>query len=173
MIKPLILLSLLYCLCSCANHTDKQPAAAFNDFVFSLSALHENYSVKFTRSDTAFLEERFPEPTKRYFALLNDSVRKKLNFILDTLNLAKFDTAYIQDNLEDGTFIKFRLQADTIRKTISIYGHEAPSSIYPLAKWLDSVVNTLTKHPTTKQIDFGDLSGVNPPPAPPPPRLGD
>jgi hypothetical protein len=135
--------------------------------------MYENYSVKFTRSDTIFLEERFPEPTKQYFALLNDTVRKKLNFILDTLNLTRFDSSYIQDNLQDGAIIKFHLKSDTIDKTISIYGHEAPPSFYPVAQWLDSLTKVLTKHPIKRQVDFGDLSGVNPPPAPPPPKLND
>jgi hypothetical protein len=135
--------------------------------------MHENYSVKCTRSDTVFLEERFPEPIKRYFALLNDTLRKKLNFILDTLDLTRFDTSYIQQNIQDGAFLKFYLRSDTIEKTISIYGQEAPPSFYPVAEWLDSLTKTLTRHPTNRQVDFGDLSGVNPPSAPPPPKLND
>lgn len=173
MIKPLLLLCIFFCLCSCGIKSDNQTSASFNEFVFSLSAMYENYSVKFTRSDTIFLEERFPEPTKRYFALLNDTVRKRLNFILDTLNLKGFDTSYIQENLEDGAFIKFHLRSDTIEKTISIYGKDAPPSFYTVAQCLDSLTKALTKHPTARQVDFGDLSGVNPPPAPLPPKLND
>lgn len=171
MIKPLLLLSLLFCLCACDSEKDSQPTAVFNEFVFSQSGMYENYSIKFTKSDTVFLEERFPEPSKRYFALLNDTLLKNLNFILDTLNLERFDNSYIQENLQDGVFIKFHLRSDSMNKTIGIYGHEAPPSFYPVAKWLDNLTKTLTKHPTTKSIDFGDLSGINPPPAPPPPKL--
>lgn len=133
--------------------------------------MQQNYSMKFTKSDTLYLEERFPKPVKRFWALVPDSVKMKLNTFLDTLELVKFDTAYIQSYLEDGVSYKFYLHNDTLKKTINIYGHEAPKELYLFAQWLDHFVGTTAKHPSNKEVDFGDLSGIIVPSPPSPPRV--
>jgi len=169
--RQFLLLSLTLCFYSCGNKNIEKRIKSFDEFIFSQSALHENYSLKFTKSDTLFLEERFPEPSKQFYAFVSDSIRRKLNFILDTLNIARFDTAYLQENLQDGVSYKFYLRNDSFTKTVGVYGYEVPKELYSFSLLLDSFAKTVIRYPIVREIDFGDLSGINPPPAPPPPKM--
>jgi hypothetical protein len=171
MVKQSLFISFILCLYSCDNNDVKPEKKVFNEFVFSQAALHENYSLKFTQSDTFFIEKRFPEPVMRFYALLSDSIRMKLNTQLTTLNLTRFAKLYRQENLEDGVSYKFHLRNDKVVKTVGVYGKEAPMGLYPFAEWLDSIAKTVVMFPLNRQIDFGDLSGINVLPVPPPPKM--
>lgn len=151
-----------------SKKSSKQKHNTFNEFIFSQSALFENYSLKFTESDTLFMEVRFPKPAKRFYAILTEGTIDKLTSMIDTLNLKEPHSLYVQDNLQDGISLKFYFRSSGLTKTIGVYGNEAPTEIYTLTHRLDSLAKSVRKYPYHKKIDFGDLSGIVIPLPPPP-----
>jgi len=148
------------------SNSVKRKHNIFDEFIFSQSGLYENYSLKFTKSDTMFMEVRFPEPSTRFYTILPKSTLNKLDSILGTFNLKRFDSLYEQDNLQDGLSLKFYFRSSTLTKTIGVYGNEAPKEIYTLAERVDGLAKSVKKYPYDKKVDFGDLSGIVLPPPP-------
>ena len=154
---------LLVISCSKKEETKEFP---FDSFIFSYAGLHHDNSLKFTNSDTVFMQRRFPEPTENFYAIIPADKKIKLNKHLRSLNLNKFESDYAQDNLCDGGSYLINASINGKNKSIFIYSDVAPQELY---NYVDSIMNfkeNLKFIPTEKKIDFGDLSPILPPPPP-------
>ena len=140
----------------------------YNEFVFSYSTESENYSVKFVRNDTIFLQERFPKPKGLFYSVMRGNDREKLDSFLNKIHFSTYDTVYFQDNLHDGTSYKFYLKQATAINWVFIYGHNGPKLLYEFADWMATLKNRQIYHPSDASVTFGDLTYIVLPPIPPP-----
>ncbi|WP_428230879.1 hypothetical protein [Flavobacterium sp.] len=159
---------LLFISCSKKEETKEFP---FESFIFSYAGLHHDNSLKFTNSDTVFMQRRFPKPTENFYAIIPADKKIKLNKHLRSLNLNKFESDYAQDNLCDGGSYLINASTKGKNKSIFIYGGIAPKELYNCADSLMSLKENLKFVPTKQIIDFGDLGPILPPPPPPPLKL--
>lgn len=141
----------------------------FDSFIFSYAGLDHDNSLKFTNSDTVFMQRRFPEPKQNYYFIISNDKKVKLNKYLQTLNLKKFKSEYTQENLCDGTSYLINISSNGKNRSVFIYGDTAPKELYNFIDSLSWFKNDLKFIPIKKIIDFGDLSSILPPPPPPPP----
>ena len=142
--------------------------STYNDFVFSTSTESDNYSLKFTDSDTIFFEKRFPKPKQLYYAIIQNNDKEKLDSILQKTDFTKYDTVYFQNNLQDGISYKFYLTKKAHVNWVLMYGHTGPKSLYDFADWLTNLKDRQTFHPINGTVDFGNLIYIILPPIPPP-----
>ena len=99
--KKLVICMSFFFLCSC-NKGTKDLTPNFKAFIYVNLNLRENNSLKFTGSDTLFLQKRFPEePVGNYIAILNKQDKDSLIKRINKLNLKKYSPNYIQ-NVDDG-----------------------------------------------------------------------
>lgn len=164
----IIFISFVLLFISCSK---KEPVKEFpfDSFIFSYAGLHHDNSLKFSNSDTVFMQRRFPEPTQNFYAIIQTDKKFKLNKHLRSLNLNKFESDYAQDNLCDGGSYLINASMNGKNKSIYIYGGIAPKELYNYADSLISFKEILKFIPTKQIIDFGDLGPILPPPPPPPP----
>ncbi|WP_343696023.1 hypothetical protein [Flavobacterium sp.] len=74
----------------------------FDSLILSSSNLAEINSIKFTKSDTIYLQRNYPNPKQNFYAIISNDEKIKLNTFLQNLNLKKYDSLYYDKNLEDG-----------------------------------------------------------------------
>jgi len=151
-------------LVSC-NRKETKP---FDSLTFSDAGLHHDYSVKFTNSDTIYLQTRFPSPLENYYAIITEGDRKNLNQFVEKLDFKKYDTIYAQENLEDGRSILFSISKQNKSHWVYIYGHNGPKELFDFSKWLSNFKEKTKFKPSVKAQDYGDLKYILPPPPPPP-----
>lgn len=136
-------------------------------FVFSYSAMHEAYSLRFTDSDTVFMRRTFPHPNQFFFTVLKKHERDSLTLIINNLDFSKYDTIYEQLNIDDATGFKFyKAKNDTIN-WIFCYGYKAPDELYKVAGWFENFKNAGHYQATSLQPNFGDLKYIELPEPPP------
>lgn len=170
-VKSIHILFVLLIFLGCKK--EKIEEVQFDSFIISSSGLHHFNSIKFTNSDTIFLQKRFPEPIENFYAIIKPDKKIKLNKYLQSFNVRKFKSEYTQENLCDGGSYLINIYNNGKNRSIFIYGHKAPEELY---KFIDSVgqfKNDLKFIPTKQIIDFGDLSSILPPPPPPLPLKTD
>jgi hypothetical protein len=160
--KRLFLLTIIT-LVSC-NRKEVNP---FDSFTFSDAGLHHDYSMKFTNSDTIYLQTRFPSSVENYYAIITKEDRKNLNQFIEKLNFKKYDTIYAQENLDDGRSLLFRILNRKENHWIFIYGHNGPKELFEFAKWLTNFKEKQKFKPSSKASDYGNLKYILPPPPPP------
>jgi hypothetical protein len=153
----------------CDKKNQQKKLNSFDNFVFTNSELYSDYSIKFTNSDTIFLERRFPKPKELSYSIIQREEIEKLDSFLKKNDFKRYDTLYFQNNLQDGASYKFYLTKDTVISWVLIYGNEAPRPLYDFAKWLDNLKNQQTFYQIDTTIDFGNLKYILLPPIPPPP----
>ncbi|MBF4517132.1 hypothetical protein IRZ71_12285 [Flavobacterium sp. ANB] len=163
--KTILLFILVFALFGCKK--DEVNEFPFNSLIFSYAGLHHDNSVKFTNSDTVFLQRRFPEPTENFYAIIQNDEKIKLNKYLQSLNLKKFKSVYAQENLCDGESYLINVSNNGKNKLIFIYGHIAPEELYNFVDSLGTFKKNLKFSPTKQIINFGDLTYILPPPPPP------
>jgi hypothetical protein len=161
----IIILSFVSLLLSCSKkETVKE--FPFESLVVTGANLHDIHSVKFTKSDTVYLQRNFPEPKGNFYAIISTNEKIRLNKCLHTLNLRNFDSIYADENLDDGqSYLISSSEKGKIKRTY-IHGENAPKQLYSYLDSLESIKNNLKFIPTKQIIDFGDLSSILPPPAP-------
>jgi hypothetical protein len=158
---------------SCQNKNAKENIS-FTNFVFSMSAQHSDYSMKFTESDTVYFERRFPDPKEHFYCVIKKSEKDSVYKIVDEINFEKYDSIYDEypiNGLVDGTGYKFYVENQGKQKWIYIYGHTAPKELYKFASFFTRLKERQQLHPTNKKIDFGNLNHILLPEPPPPPQL--
>lgn len=136
----------------------------FDSFVFSSGSLSDINSLKFTKSDTVFLQRNFPEPKENFYVILRADQKIELNELLQTLKLEKFDSIYSQENLDDGQSYLFNITQKGKNKWVCIYGESAPKQLYSYANSLNEFKNKLKFISIKQNVDFGDLKYILPPP---------
>jgi hypothetical protein len=141
---------------------------SFESFVFSYGSLHSNYSLKFTNSDTIYLEQRFPLPRTTYIGFINEKDKKIVTDFLANTNFSKFEKEYFEENISDPIQLSFSLTKKTTEKNICIIGNDGPKIFYDFAKQINFTKQKQKFKLTEKNIDFGDISCMIPPPPPPP-----
>ena len=99
-IKITLISFLLFLFLGCKK--DGKNQFQFDSLIFSYAGLHHDNSLKFTNSDTVFMQRRFPEPIENFYAIIPADKKIKLNKQLRSLNLNKFESDYAQNNLCDG-----------------------------------------------------------------------
>lgn len=159
----ILLLLVIYC----SKKEDLKPFP-FESFILSNAGLHHDNSIKFTKSDTVYLQKRFPEPKENFYAILKETEKGELNKLMSLLQYKKYDSVYERDNLYDANSYLLNFSENKKNKWIYIYGDNAPKELY---NYIDSLgkFKTKLKFIKTKQIiDFGDLKYILPPPPPPP-----
>lgn len=166
-IKIALISFLLFLFLGCKK--DGKNQFQFDSLIFSYAGLHHDNSLKFTNSDTVFMQRRFPEPIENFYAIIPADKKIKLNKQLRSLNLNKFESDYAQNNLCDGGSYLINASINGKNKSIFIYGGIAPKELYNYADSLMSFKEILKFVPTKQIIDFGDLGPILPPPPPPPP----
>ena len=155
---------------SCTDNRERTKEFDFDNFVFSHSELHSDYSIKFAQSDTVYFGKRFPKPTESFYAIIGKHDLTTLDSFLIQFHISNYDTTYIQDNLSDGSSYKFYLTTDTSKKWVFIYGKEGPNALYEFANWLTGFEARQTFKPTEIKADYGDLNYILLPQVPPPPK---
>lgn len=164
----IIILSFVSLLLSCSKkETVKE--FPFESFVLTGANLHDIHTVKFTESDTVYLQRNFPEPKENFYAIISTNEKIRLNKCLNNLNLRSFDSIYADENLDDGQSYLININEKGKSKRTYIHGENAPKELYNYVDSLESIKNNLKFIPTKQIIDFGDLSSILPPPPPPPP----
>ncbi|MCA1920280.1 MAG: hypothetical protein LDL38_12825 [Flavobacterium piscis] len=141
----------------------------FESLIVTGSNLHDIHTVKFTKSDTVYLQRIFPEPKENFYAIISANEKIRLNNCLHTLNLKNFDSIYADENLDDGQSYLISINQRGKNKQIYIHGEHAPQELYNYIDSLGSIKNNLKFISTKQIIDFGDLGPILPPPPPPPP----
>ena len=161
--KGVLLVAIVFIFFGCKKEVNEFP---FDSFVFSSSNLSDINSLKFTKSDTIFLQRNFPEPKENFYAILRADQKIELNELLQTFNLEKFDSIYSQENLEDGQSYLFNINQKGKNKWVCIYGENAPKQLYSYANSLNEFKNKLKFTSIKQNVDFGDLKYILPPPPP-------
>ncbi|PIF69909.1 hypothetical protein CLU99_0626 [Flavobacterium sp. 2] len=163
--KTTLLVIILFIFFGCKKEVED--AFTFDSLVLSSAGLDEDNSIKFTNSDTVFLQRRYPGPTENFYAVIANDQKIKFKKQLQRLNLKKYKSEYTQENLCDGGASLINISINGKTKSIFIYGHVAPEKLYTFIDSLGTFKKNL-KFRTTKQvIDFGDLNAILPPPPPP------
>lgn len=155
---------------SCHEKALTVKSTKFDNFIFSYSQLYADYSIKFTNSDTIFLQRRFPQPRAVFYSIIQNKDSLKLDSFLTKIDLKKYDTVYMQNNLQDGDSYKFVMSNDTITKWTFIYGNEGPKQLYDFANWLRDLQERQRFYPIDTSIYFGNLNYIVLPQVPPPPK---
>ena len=158
---------LVLLLISCTKKEDIN-SFSFESFVFSNAGVHHDNSIKFTKSDTVYLQKRFPEPKENFYAVLKKNERNELNKLIRQLDYKIYDSIYDQNNLYDGQSYLLNFSKNKTNKWIFIYEDNAPEKIYIFIKSLGKFKSKLKFISTKKNINFGDLKYILPPPPPPP-----
>lgn len=167
--KGILLVAIVFTFFGCKK--EKVDEFPFDSFIFSYSGENTDNSIKFTKSDTVFLQKRYPTPTENFFAILQGEEKIKLNKYLKTLNFKKFDSVYTQKNLYDAESYLINISINGKSKSIFIYGDRAPEELYNFVDSLGTFKKNLVFLPTNQIIEFGDLGPILPPPPPPPIKL--
>jgi len=154
---------------SCHKKTNGTKPTTFDDFIFSYSQLNADYSIKFTNSDTIFLQRRFPRPTELFYSVFSSNDSLKLDSFLKKINFKNYDTVYVQKFLEDGGSYKFVVTKDTTTNWTFIYGDNGPKQLYGFGNWLSNLKDKQNFYPIGTTIDFGNLNYILRPKIPPPP----
>lgn len=165
MMKRLISVIVLFIFFGCKK--EEKNDFPFDSFIFSYAGENYDNSIKFTKSDTVFLQRRFPSPKENFYAIINNEEKIKLNKFLQTINFKKFDSIYFQERLQDGTSYLINISKNGKNQMIHIYGDNAPEELYNFIDSLGKFKPKLKFLPTKKIIDFGNLSSILPPPPPP------
>ena len=165
--KYFLLIFIMIFVVKCKEEKHKTQPAMYDDFIFSCSGFQENYSIKFSKSDTIFLQIRFPKPMATFYSILQNSDKLKLDSILEKIDFNKFDTLYEQRNLEDGTGLKFLLEKDSAINCVYIYGENGPAQFYKIAKWLRHLKEKQYFFQIDTTINFGNLYHILLPEMPP------
>jgi hypothetical protein len=152
---------------SCSKKEELKPFP-LESLIFSYAGLHHDNSIKFTKSDTVYLQKRFPEPKENFYAILNKSEKIELNKLMSLLNYKKYDSVYEQENLYDANSYLLNISENKKNKLIFIYGDKAPKELYNYIDSLGKFKSKLKFIKTKQIIDFGDLKYILPPPPPPP-----
>lgn len=153
---PLTIISLS----ACSTNNQKTKLTTFDTFVFSYRQLYTDYSIKFTNSDTIFLQKRFPRPKALFYSIIQNNDVLKLDSFLTTSSFKKYDTLYVQNNLEDGSSYKFVLTKNMTTNWIFIYGKEGPKTLYEFGNWLSDFKERQIFYPIDAKIDFGNLNYI-------------
>jgi hypothetical protein len=164
--KITIIILVLF-LTSCSKKEVIKPFP-FESFIFSNAGLHHDNSIKFTKSDTVYLQKRFPKPKENFYAILKKAEKIELNKLMRQLDYKNFESTYTQDNLCDGQSYLLNFYENKKNKNIFIYGHKAPEELYDFIDSLGKFKTKLKFIPTKQIINFGDLKFILPPPPPPP-----
>jgi len=165
--KKITYIVLVLLIISCAKKEEVKPFP-FESFIYSNAGLHHDNSIKFTKSDTVYIQKRFPEPKENFYAILEKDQKIELNKLISQLDYKKFDRTYTQDNLDDGQSYLLDFSENGKNKSIYIYGHNAPDKLYNFIDSLGKFKAKLKFIPTKQIINFGDLESILPPPPPPP-----
>jgi hypothetical protein len=164
MVKRVLLVTIVVFFLGCKK--EKTNEFPFDSFAISSYTRHETNSIKFTKSDTVYLQKRFPAPQENFYAIIQDNEKSKLIRYLHFLNLEKFKSVYVQEKLFESETYLINLSNKEKRKSISIYGSTAPKEFYTFIDSLEIFKKNLKFLPTKKIIDFGDLGSIVPPPPP-------
>ncbi|MBZ4036039.1 hypothetical protein K6T82_14795 [Flavobacterium sp. 17A] len=167
--KQFVIFSVILLMFSCSKKEDVKPFP-FDELIVSSAGLDHVTSIKFTNSDTVYYKRIYPKPIKKSYAILEISDRKKLNELFLKLDFGKFKDDYVQDNLADGTMYLINISKDRKNKKISLYGKVIPQELKKFIDSLGGILNGLRFIRTNKNIDFGDLRSILPPPPPPIPN---
>lgn len=151
---------------SCSKKDDLKPLP-LESVIFSYAGLHHDNSIKFTKSDTIYLQKRFPEPKENFYAILKKREKVELNKLITLLDYEKYDSIYEQGNLYDSDSYLINISENKKNKCIYIYGDKAPKELYNYIDSLGKFKSKLKFIKTKQIIDFGDLRYILPPPPPP------
>ena len=144
----------------------------YNNFVFSFSAENEDYSIKFTNSDTVYIEKRFPDPKEYFYFLINKNDLDSVYYWVNNIQFSKYNSSYnehLVNGLVDGIGFKFYLENSHLNSSVYIYGEIGPKEFYVLADKLIEIKERYKLSKTSKKVNFGDLKGILlpiPPPSP-------
>jgi hypothetical protein len=166
--STILILTLL--LFSCQKENKK--VELLKCFVFSKSSEASNYSIKFSDSDTVFLEKHFPAPRQHYFFIIEKSDKDIIKKLVNEIQFSKYDSIYDEytiNHLVDGVGYKFYFQKDTLKNWIYIYGHIGPKEFYDFADLIENLKQKQMLFLTDKQVDFGNLDHILLPEPPPDP----
>lgn len=170
--KKLYCLLILGVLISCENSKSKNKFV--DKFVFSVSGIDSNYSMKFTKSDTVYIERRFPLPTENLYYIIQKKEKENILRLARDIKFSKYDSIYDQylvNHLVDGIGYKFYVEKGSQKKWIYIYGDIGPKEFYAFSVLLNNLKEKQTLYKTTKKVDFGNLEHIQLPELPPPPNF--
>lgn len=159
----LLLIFLILALISCSKK-EESINFPFDSFIFSYSGENYDNSIKFTKSDTVFLQKRFHNPKENFYAIIHNEEKLKLNRLLKTINFKKFDSIYFQERLQDGESYLINISKNGRNQMIHIYGYNAPKELYNFIDSLGKFKPKLKFLPTKQNTDFGDFGPILPPP---------
>lgn len=162
--KTLLIFSLaLIISCSKADKDNRST----DSFVYSFSAQHLDYSIKFNDNDTVYFQKRFPEPVSNYYAVIKNNEKRNIIEIIDKINFSRYDSIYEQQNLKDGDGFKFYKTKKSKVNSIYVYGNKAPEELYHYTIQFNNLSKTFNFKPFDGKVDFGNLSHIlllTPPP---------
>jgi hypothetical protein len=144
-------------------------APNFTDFVYVNFNLRQNTSLKFSGTDTLFLQKRFPEePVGNFIAILDKQDRDSLIRKINDLHFEKYKAKYFQEKIEDGNSQVFALNKGKKTKSVFIHGRTCPLEINDFGVWLKRFESKQKFIKTKEYIHFWDLGNLVAPPPPPP-----
>jgi hypothetical protein len=121
----------------------------FEKLEFSYNDIETNFSMKFNRSDTVYIDETSTMGTpKKYYAIFNKAERKTLDSFANMLISKNFDSIYDKNKEEQSNIkYKFRIRNQKDIKTISVYekwanlnlidaNYYAPKDLHNFSLWL-------------------------------------
>ena len=170
-LSTIILTSLFFCNC-----TEKKDV--FDSFDYSYNdTFSEDYSIKFTQSDTAYIRYHWsgrnidytvsiPKEKTSYYGILNPEERIKLFEYIEKVNLFKYKSEYFED-YSDGNCYGINIKKGFKSKTILVHSYKTPKEIDSISHWIHSIKQKLKLKEIKKNITFESRKGVLPPPPPP------
>jgi hypothetical protein len=165
--KKLVVSMSFFIFFSCNKET-KDLTPNFKAFIYVNLNLRENNSLKFSGSDTLYLQKRFPEePVGNYIAILNKQDKDSLIKRINKLNLKKYSPNYIE-NIADGNSQVFIISRNKKPESIYIHGRIGPSEIKDFGSWFEKLQSELKFIKTKEYITFWNIENIVPPPPPPP-----
>jgi len=155
------LLLLLALIASCSDK--KETEAPFDSFVFSLSALRTDFSIKVDGSDTIYFQKRDVRSgnAKNYYAIAQQSDRDSLIMVAAKIDFTKYSNKYFEENLIDGTQLRFYKKIRNKENIIDIYGNNGPKELYTIALQFNEFSKRFEFKPINQNIDFGNLEHID------------
>ena len=170
--KNLYILFILGLLISCEKSKPKDKFV--DNFVFSVSGMDSDYSMKFTKNDTVYIERRFPWPTEHSYFIIQEKEKENVLKLASDIKFSKYDSIYDQylvNHLVDVTGYKFYVEKGRKKNWIYIYGDIGPKEFYAFSVLLNNLKKKQTLHKSTKEVDFGNLEHILLPEPPSPPTI--
>jgi hypothetical protein len=133
----------LFFLYSCQNLNElpkKKPFTSL-ELTYFLLLRHEFFSIRFSDSDTCYIQQYYPSDINglsegTYYSVLKNLDRKRLDSILNCIDFKQYDSSYNDQGYFDGDKFEINFRKDSVNKTVYVCNNFQPKKLRELTKYI-------------------------------------